>query len=118
MIFARLKAPTAINEAVEIKFQTVDNTCGHSPVLQTRPAEWLCDAVCLFVSSWRRPKEKKQEEEKKSENIDDDEGFLAYIQRLEQERKEKDRAAKLTSGKPHAFLRCVLSVFAFKPPQS
>ena len=58
--------------------------------------------MCLFVWSCRRPKDKKQEEEKKeekkSENIDDDEGFLAYLERLEQERKEKDRAAKLISG--------------------
>ena len=47
-IFARYKA--AINDAVIIKFQMVDHTCGHfwtavGPVLRTRSTECLC----LFV---------------------------------------------------------------------
>jgi len=38
----------------------------------------------------KKQEEEKKSEEKKSDNIDDDEGFLAYVQRLEQERKEKE----------------------------
>eukprot|EP00435_Cladocopium_sp_Y103_P046253 s143_g13.t1 len=38
--------------------------------------------------------EKKEEEEKKTENIDDDEGFEAYLKRLDQERKEKEEKAE------------------------
>lgn len=41
-----------------------------------------------------KKQEEEKKEEKKSENIDDDEGFLAYLERLEQERKEKEKAEK------------------------